>query len=102
MPVGNYQTVSQDSGLDSDMEVDTYETQSSLPLHSSQSVTDTDSDENDSAVIKEKKSEKQYKAVNDVCRKLDKVKVIEETVSAEDLEKIFSTDMSWLTSQLKA
>ncbi|XP_053374585.1 WD repeat-containing protein 75-like [Mercenaria mercenaria] len=102
MTFGTHQTVSLDSGLDSDMEVDTQKSQSSVDKYSSQSQLDSDSDENDSAVLRRKKKVKREdEAVTSVCEKLDKVKVFEEKVTDKDLEKIFASDLSWYTSQLK-
>lgn len=95
-----YQTASLDSGLESDMEVDTIETQSNGVLNSSQSQAESDSDENDSAVLikKRTKSKRKSETVTEISEKLDKVKVFEEKVTDTDLKDIFSADLSWFSS----
>jgi hypothetical protein len=99
-----YQTVSLDSGLESDMEVDTVDSQSAEVINSSKLQTESDSDENEAAVLSKKKAKsilKNETTVKAICEKLDKVKMFEEKVTDEDLQEIFTQDYSWFSSSSK-
>ncbi|KAL4222402.1 WD repeat-containing protein 75 [Mactra antiquata] len=95
------QTVSQDSGLDSDMETDEIVSQSIVSINRhSQIASDSEDAVRSKPNVRKTVESKSDKEMKKVCEKFEgiQVKAVKDTVSEQMLGNIFASDLSWFKS----